>query len=217
MSGVVRARRSVTDRMTARDRGRAVGDAAAMSNPTRAGSTLPSHVDGRLQLGLGLVGVLVAAAVVVQLWAPVLFFPVALAVELWIGGMAAVFGLLAVRSGLVWARARRTARRFGPHAWAGVCLQPEHELRLRLLVVDPATGVQLLTPGGRPVAGWTFAELRAATVEPLYIHRKLHPGLHLRRGGEVIGRLAFPGRVAGFRYDATWFAAVAINDRVRAG
>jgi hypothetical protein len=184
-----------------------------MPNPTRTDSAVPSHVDGRLQLGLGLVGVVLGAALLVQLWLPT-SFPVSLAVVFWLGGMAVVFGLLALRSGLAWARARRTARRFGPHAWAGVCLQPEHELRLRLLVVDPATGVHLVTPGGRPVAGWTFAELRSATVEPVHIHRRLHPGLYVRRGGEIVGRVAFPGRVSGFRYDTAWLAATAIDARL---
>jgi hypothetical protein len=187
-----------------------------MPHPTRTESAVPSHADGGLQLGLGLGAVVLGAALLAQLWLPVAL-PVSLAVVLWVAAIAVVFGLLALRSGLLWARARRTARRFGPHAWAGVCLQPERELRLRVLVVDPGTGVHLVTPGGRPVAAWSFEELRSATVEPLHIHRRLHPGLHVRRGGEIVGRVAFPGRVSGFRYDAAWFAAVAINARLAPG
>jgi hypothetical protein len=200
----------VTDRMTARARSAAVGDAAAVTEQPPTDPVGPSHVDGRLQLVLGLLGLVVGAAVLVQVWVPLLFFPVALAVELWVGGMAVVFGLLALRSGLVWARARRAARRSPTCVWAGVCLQPEHELRLRVLVVD-AEGVALLGPDRRLVTRWAWAELTAASVEPLHIHRRLHPGLLLRAGGEVVCRVAFPGRLSGFRYDVAWFAATAIT------
>jgi hypothetical protein len=127
-----------------------------------------------------------------------------------------VFGLLALRSGVVWALARRTARRSPTCVWAGVCLQPEHELRLRVLVAD-ADGVALLRPGGRPVGRWTWADLASAAVEPLHIHRRLHAGLLLRTGREVVCRVAFPGRVSGFRYDVAWFAAAAITGGVRPG
>ena len=185
-----------------------------MANPTRTGPIGPSHVDGGLQFGLGLIALVLGAAVLVQLWVPLLFFPVALLIELWVGGMAVAFGLLGVRSGLVWARAKRTARRAGPDVWAGVCLQPEHELRLRVLVVG-ADGVALLTPGGRPLGRWGWAELRGAAVEPLFLHRRLHPGLHLRTDREVACRVAFPGRVSGFRYDVAWRAAAAIAARLR--
>jgi hypothetical protein len=181
-----------------------------MSNPPPADPIGPSHVDGGLQLGLGLLCLVVGAAVLVQVWVPLLVFPVALLVELWVAGLAVLFGLLALRSGLVWARARRTARRAPTGIWAGVCLQPEHELRLRLLVVD-ADGVALREPGGRLVSRWAWAELTAATVEPLHIHRRLHPGLLLRAGSGVVCRVAFPGRVSGFRYDVAWFAAAAIG------
>src|SRR3954454_8731191 len=176
----------VTDRMTAGARDAAVRDAAAMSNPPRTDPVGPSHVDGRLQLALGLLALVVGAAVLVQVWVPLLFFPVALLVELWVAGLTAVFGLLALRSGLVWALARRTARRSATLAWAGVCLQPEHELRLRVLVVD-ADGVALRRPGGRLVARWAWAELRAAAVEPLFIHRRGHAGAHLRTPDGVGG------------------------------
>jgi hypothetical protein len=66
-----------------------------MANPTRTDPVGPSHVRGGLQLGLGLLALLVGAALLVQVWLPLLFFPVALLIELWIGGMAVVLGLLA--------------------------------------------------------------------------------------------------------------------------
>jgi hypothetical protein len=181
-----------------------------MANPTRTDPVGPSHVRGGLQLGLGLLALLVGAALLVQVWLPLLFFPVALLIELWIGGMAVVLGLLAVRSGLVWVRAKRTASRLDPGAWAGVCIQPEHELRLRVLVVG-ADGVALLTPGGRPVGRWGWAELRGVRVEPLFLHRRLHPGLLLHTEHGAVCRVAFPGRVSGFRYDIAWFAAAAVG------
>src|SRR4051794_40776460 len=140
--------------MTAGAPGAGVGDAAAMSNPPRTDPVGPSHVDGRLQLALGLLALVVGAAVLVQVWVPLLFFPVALLVELWVAGLTAVFGLLALRSGLVWALARRTARRSVTLAWVGVCRQPEHELRLRVLVVDATASrcggrAGAWSPGGR--------------------------------------------------------------------
>jgi hypothetical protein len=206
----------VTDRMTAGARSAAVGDAAAVTEQPPTDPVGPSHVDGRLQLALGLLGLVVGAAVLVQAWVPVLRFPVALVVELWVAGLAVVFGLLALRSGLVWTRARRTARRSPTCVWSGVCLQPEHDLRLRVLVVD-AEGVALRGAGGLLVSRWAWAELTGASVEPLHIHRRLHPGLLLRAGGEVVCRVAFPGRVSGFRYDVAWFAAAAVSGGLRPG
>jgi hypothetical protein len=66
--------------MTAGARDAAVRDAAAMPNPPPVDPIGPSHLDGRVQLGLGLVGLVVGAAVLVQAWVPLLFFPVALLV-----------------------------------------------------------------------------------------------------------------------------------------
>jgi hypothetical protein len=46
-----------------------------MSIPAPADPIGPSHVDGRLQFGLGLLGLVVGAAVLVQVWVSLLAFP----------------------------------------------------------------------------------------------------------------------------------------------
>jgi hypothetical protein len=99
---------AVTDRMTARARGPAVRVLPPCRDPPPTDPIGPSHVDGRLQLGLGPLGLVVGAAVLVQVWVPLLFFPVALLVELGAAGPAVVFD---AEGDVAW---------FGPAAIGGV-------------------------------------------------------------------------------------------------
>jgi len=74
-------------------------------------------------------------------------------------------------------RAARTAARYGSVEWAAICVKPENHYLIRLLLVDPAAGLLLLTLSGRQLAAWPWADIGPAHATTVDVGGRSKSGL----------------------------------------
>ncbi len=129
-------------------------------------------------------------------------------------GAVLALGIFSTNAGIQRLRARRAAARYGPHHWAGVCVQPERYLLLRILLVDDA-GVHLLTMRGRRLVNWPWPAITKATATNVQFRRRTPAGLMLHTTDRSLPTLAFPTRFGvGMSASSAASAATAITARL---